>query len=150
MDPREGSVVTSGVSVDLWGDSGGSVDPWGVLLFYSVDPQEGFYGSAGSLGGSVELQGISVGLQGTRGVLWYRVGDGWWVFEGILWILGGVLWIHRWSRGGSVGGSGIRGGSRASGKGPDPSALMETPLGYATPAAPRTCARGCLGMCGRR
>lgn len=33
MDPREGSVVTWGVSVDLWGDSGGSVDPWGVLLF---------------------------------------------------------------------------------------------------------------------
>lgn len=33
------------------------------------------------------------------------------------------------------GGSGTRGGSGAGGKSPDPSALLETPLDYATPAA---------------
>lgn len=44
-----------------------------------------------------------------------------------------------------MGGSGIRGGSGAGGKGPDPSALMETPLDYATPAAAKNL---CLGMSG--
>lgn len=77
---------------------------------------------------------ISCGSTGE--VLWYPAGEG---------ILGGVPWIHRWARGGSMEGSGIRRGFGAGGKGPDPSALMETPLDYATPAAAKNL---CSGMSG--
>lgn len=87
----------------------------------------GFCGFAGGSGGSVQPRGFcrspkihgrgSVGPQGA----WE------------------VLGIHRWARGGSVGGSG------AGGEGPGPSAVMETPLGYATPAAAKNL---CSGMSG--
>lgn len=72
-------------------------------------------------------------------VPWIR-GRVMWLHRGFLWIfrrIRVVLWIHRWAPGGSVVGSGTRGGSGAGGKSPDPSALMETPLDYATPAAAR-------------